>query len=393
MKHFLLVLIFLTLVCGSVFSVDFGLLTDQRVETGNISFVSNSIFIPWFSYNIMEEKSLSIYLSGLFSLKYQRAMSSYELYELGGELIFVPEISRFGLRYRPNQRLLMEAGRIAYSDNLGLTAYGLFDGIRFQFNFSAGTLSAGAFYTGLLYKDTAQILMTAADAAGFVNKENYFAPKRFLANIRYDTPLFEFHTISLEALAQFDLNQNDEFLHSQYGEVMVEFYPQGNAGLIAGVLFETMESSEGKFNAAFGALARFRLDIPVINSGINLTGKFSSGVLNETFTAFTPVSSSAMGNIFSETISGLALVSAGYTVRLHRTLFADAAALYFMRTYNDLLVDGNFYGGEIQASVAWQPFDELRLTLGSAAFFPSWGNIYDDVQPLYKIKAGLTLSF
>jgi len=240
--------------------------------------------------------------------------------------------------------------------------------------------------------------MTEADAANFVEREKYFASSRFLTNVRYDMPLHnlplsEYHILSLEALLQFDLNGEQEFLHSQYGQAVIEFYPQDKANVAVGILLGTMESNSG-FSAAFGALARFRMALPTpFDSGIKVTGKFTSGPFDDTSYGFSPVSSHALGIIFSEPLSGLAMLSADYTARLNDTLLADAALLYFIRTYNDPIAEGNMYGCELQASIAWQPLDDLRLTLGSGLFFPALGNVYADKQTMWKIKASLLLSF
>jgi hypothetical protein len=46
----------------------------------------------------------------------------------------------------------LEIGRMYYSDPLGFVASGLFDGVKAFYYSDAGTFSAGAWYTGLLYK-------------------------------------------------------------------------------------------------------------------------------------------------------------------------------------------------------------------------------------------------
>ena len=396
MKRLLLLLILTVFITGITFSYDFGLLMDQRFEADNESFVYYPIFVPWFSWN--GDNGMSIYLSGILSLKHKSSYGGAGENDGWGYPVLLPEISRFCFMYRPNQNLFVEAGRIIYSDCMGMTAYGLFDGVRAETGLPVGSLSAGLFFTGLLYKETAQIMMTEADAANFVERDNYFASNRFFANVRYDMPLYnmplsEYYMLSLEALFQFDLNGEKEVLHSQYGKAMIEFYPQDKASVAVGALFEVMESNDG-VSAAFGALARFRMALPTsFDSGLRVTGKFSSGPSSDSSYGFTPVSSPAQGIVFPETISGLAMISADYTARITQTLLADAALLYFIRTYNDSLTEGNIYGCEIQASLAWQPLDDLRMTLGSGAFLPAMGNVYTNTQALWKIKASLILSF
>jgi len=397
MKRLLLLLILFSFITGIAFSYDFGLLTDQRLEADNEMFIYYPIFTPWFSWDGGEEWSL--YLSAILSLKHRSSFGGAGEIDGWADPVLLLDVSRFCLMYRPNQNLYIEAGRVNYSDCLGMTAYGLFDGVRLDTGLSTGFLSAGLFFTGLQYKETAQIIMTDGDAVNFVNKNKYFASSRMLAGVRYNLPILEYSILSLESLFQFDLNGakdldgNEKYIHSQYGKAMIELFPQDKAGLTLGALLQTMASDAG-FGAAFGALARLRMDIPTsFNSGLRVTGIFTTGPSSDSSYGFTPISSHAQGIVFSETLSGLALLSADYTARINEAFLAEAALLYFIKTYKDPLLDGNLYGCEVQASLAWQPLDDLRVTLGSGLFFPGMGNIYTDTGIGWKIRASLLLSF
>ena len=391
MKRLLLLFVLLIFFAGSVFSLDFGLLVDQKLEAENKSFLYEPAFAPWFSWN--GGKGLSVYLSGLFSLKYTKF---FEEADGKSGLTFVPELSRFSINYRLGQRYYFEAGRVWYADVLGITASGLYDGLRFDAALPIGGIRAGLFYTGLLYKETAKILMTPYDEANYdipldwKSTVNYFASRRLFAAFRWDMPLGGISAFSLEALAQFDLNGGDGGLHSQYGEVQFEFFPR-NLGITVGALFEAMETG-GEFNAALGALARLRVELPgSLNHGLNVAMKFSSGAWSDTFTVYKPLSSPSQGAVFPGTLSGLALFSGGYSVRILDTLFAEGSLRYYMRTFNDPAAPGVLYGGEIWASLAWQPLDDISVFLGGGAFFPGLGNIAGDT--LWKVSAGLSLSF
>jgi hypothetical protein len=206
-------------------------------------------------------------------------------------------------------------------------------------------------------------------------------------------PLGEFNALSLEVLAQFDLNGDEKALHSQYGEVQAEFFPASKLGVSAGVLFETMENGDGEFTAAFGMLASLKTDVPgFLDDGLSVTMKFTSGQWNDTFTSFAPLNSPAQGTIFSEPLSGLALISADYTVKLPQSLFANGALRYFIRTFNGNEDEGYMYGAELWASLVWQPLDDLRFSLGGGLFVPGLGNIYPDGSGAWKVAAALTLS-
>jgi len=396
MKRLLFLAVLLLFVASFCFSSDFGLLLNQKADADDTLFSYNPSFTPWFSWN--GGKGLSVYLSGVFSLEYV----NYYDKAVGGSgftiPVLKPEISRFALNYRV-RNIFLEAGRINYSDTLGFAASGLFDGLRFEASLPSGSLSAGVYYTGLLYKETAKILMTEDDAQEYAEPwkwgsfKGYFASRRVLAALRWDMPVGEANSLSAEALVQFDLSGSDKFLHSQYGEFKMDLVTQNNIGVTAGLAFEAMET-KGDFSAALGCLFRIWSDTPSsLNDRLTTTIKFTSGTWNDAFSAFKPISSVTQGMIFPGTNEGLASLSSEYYIRIHRTLLADASMRYFVGTYNDPSVRGHLYGCEIWTSVVWQPFDDLRVNLGGGIFFPSMGDVYpDNTSIMWKISAGLSLS-
>jgi hypothetical protein len=389
-KRFALVFTLFTLCAGFVFSSDFGFLLDQNVEAEDKYYSYTPAFIPWFSW--YNGQGVSVYLSGILSLKYNNYDGGISDNDGLRKPVLLPELSRFSFTYRSGQRSI-EAGRVEYTDALGQTASGFFDGLRFQTASPIGGISVGAFYTGLLYKETAKILMTGNDAVEYAKPvedfNSYCASKRLFTVGRLDIPLFEYHNFIFEALAQFEMNGNDEKLNSQYAHIVLEFFTKKNMKLSGGFVFETMENGDGDFTAAYGALAAVETDIPgSLNDSLKLIVKFSSGPRDETFTGFIPLTSISQGMIFSGTFTGLWQAKISYAVRLLPSLFAETNASYFGRTYSETGSDGNRYGGEIWASFAWQPLEDIRATLGGGVFLPGTGDVYP-----WKINAGLSLSF
>jgi hypothetical protein len=377
------------LCAGFVFSSDFGLLLDNNAEAEDKYSSYTSAFIPWFSQT--NGQGMSAYLSGVVSLKYNKYDDGISDNDGLRKPVLLPELSRFSFAYRSGGRYSIEAGRIEYTDVLGQTASGLFDGLRFQADASVCGVTIGAFYTGFLYKETAEILMTANDAIEYAKPveglNDYCASKRAFAVGRLDIPLMEYHNFSFEALAQFDMNNNDEKLHSQYAQAVLELFTPKNMKISGGFVFETMENRNGDLAAAFGALASLETDVPgSLNDSLQLTAKFSSGPMNETFTGFVPLSSVTQGMVFNGIFSGLWQAKVNYAARLSPSLLAETNVSYFGRTYSEIGSDGNLYGGEFWASLAWQPLEDIRATLGGGMFFPKTGDAY------WKINAGLLLS-
>ena len=396
MKRLLVLAALLLLSSAFVFSIDYGVLFDQDVEVQNKLVTYTPSLNPWFSWDT--GKGLSMYFSFLLSLRYNKSFD--DISENDGlrdpKLLF--EFSRFSLTYRSGQRWSVEGGRVPYTDALGVTALGLFDGARYEMALPFGSLGAGLYYTGLQFKETAKIVMTESDRYGYTkpveSAGDYFASKRLFIEGRLDVPVLEYHSFAVETLFQFDCNGEDDALHSQYAEASFDFSLSSKAGLTTGAVLETMESG-GTFGFGFGALAVLRINMSgALNSGLKLTAKFSSGDWKDALPAFTPISSLTQGEIFPGTFSGLFLFKASYDVRILPSLYAQSSLAYFMRTYSEPGSDGNLYGGEIWASFAWQPFDDLRASLGGGVFIPQLGNAYPSgTDPMWKISVGISLSF
>jgi len=391
MKKYFILFIIMLFTTSIIFSADFGILADQKIEADINLLLYTPSLAPWFSWT---GNNLSLYFSGLLSLKY-----NYN-YTDGGfwrEPLLLPEITRFAFSYR-NRGFFIEAGRIAYNDMLTLTASGLFDGIYFQTGMSA-KLSAGVFYSGFQYKETAKIIMTDDDIKNYIkpfntdNIDDYFASRRLLAAIRLDLPVGLNNNFSAEILAQFDLNESNQPFHSQYGAIQIEFYPHNIMRITTAAVFETMQKNNS-FNAAFGALGSIRTALPTpINDWLTFTVKFTSSSLNDVFSTFTPLTSISLGNIFPNSIAGVSLAGMEYTARINKSISAEISFNYYMQSYDLTFENTNYFGGETWASLIFQPLEDVRITLGGGAFFHNLGNMESSDAVTWKITAGLTLSF
>jgi len=397
MRRVLLLLVLLLCVVGAIFSLDFGLLMEHEIEATNDLFFYSPSLTPWLSWD--GGKNISVYASGIMFLEYY---NYYTITDGSGwaKPVFKFDLTRTAVSLNINERMSLEAGRVRYDDVLGFTAAGLFDGARFQMVLPQGAINIGALYTGLLYKESALILMTGNDVLRYYEPWDndlscYFASSRVLTTARWDMPLFgDANTLSAEVLVQFDLNGSDDYLNSQYVEAKYEFYPTESIGLSAGVLLQAMQNSEGAA-AAFGLFAGMGMEMPgALNDWISAYIKFTSDSSNENFPAFMPISSVSQGEVFQAPLSGLMLVSGDYSLRITKTMYTEAFLRYYIKTYNDPSTEGNFYGGEIWGSLAWQPFDDVRLTAGGGLFFPGLGDVYpDDTDLMWKVNVLLSMSF
>jgi hypothetical protein len=404
-------------LCRAVlaFSLDFGVLLDQRVEVAqdDLTYVGGAG--PWLSAGISEKTQF--YFSGNVSFKYandgaENGVNNGVNYEWIEPLPLL-ELSRLELDYRPVSHALLKAGRFVFSDSSGMIAAGVFDGLYGELQAALGRVSAGAWYSGLLFKETAKITMTGGDLVDYYTPwewneiNNYFAPRRLLADLRWDIPgvFGPLNVLTLEGFAQFDLTDHEDTLNSQYLEIQYDCFPVSGLQITTGAIAEILEDGDGEYGVAFGGLVETGIRLPgLISHRFFLGANFSSGNWNETFTAFIPLSGNSAGIVFTPKMSSLARVYLEYKSRLHETLSLEAGARYFIRTDTESSGeiwgttaaedDAIFYGGEAYASVIWAPLDDITMTLGGGAFFPGSGNVFGSGADIgWKFMAGLILSF
>ena len=376
----LLTFLFSLFICTSLFAIDVGLVLDQTAEFSgagdDTAFTYTGIAIPRISGLVGD--------TGEF---YVSAGFTYQNEPQG----FVPELLQTDLTLRPGG-LALTLGRMSYDDPLGYIASGLFDGARVNFDTDMGSFSAGAWYTGLLYKKRVNIEMTeneyaanntALDYGDFAN--SYFAPKRVLAAVDWEHKgLWEKVMARLSLLGQFDLT--DEEVNSQYlaGKIMVPF---GAFSFDLGGCFELIEAND-KTGSAFAAEAAFAWRNPV--HYISLGAKYSSGE-SETLAAFLPLTTNSQGHVLQPKLSGLAMLSLDYTARLHETFSAGLYPAYFLLTDSES-AGKNRLGGEIYAVLYWSPAPDISVNLGGGAFLPSLGNVTPDEKTKLRVELHVVIS-
>ena len=408
-KHHRLILCILLLIipCLSLAAGDFGIILDQSGSYSGISGGDSSdniteytgSLIPRFSALIGERGD--IYLSAGLNMEYTNE-----------EWHFVPELLRTEFNWL-SDNAAFTAGRMHYSDPLGFIAQGLFDGAQVSFNTAYGTFSAGAWYTGFLYKKRAEIAMTGAemenynadlDYGDFV--DTYFASRRLLSALDWEHPSLVggFVRAKLSLMGQFDLNDEDYKLHSQY--------VTGKLSLPAGAFLFDIGGSFGLFHAtgedaepAFAAEAGVAYTLPTsFPSRLSFLGRYSSGVAdNGSYVAFIPVTTQPHGSVIEAKITGITMLSLDYIARLHRTVAISIASSYFIRsdlgTYTAYPVylgsdtdKGYFLGNEFFARLFWNPVSDLSFNLGGGVFLPSMGNVASSADPMWRVELNLVLS-
>ena len=366
--------------CSLLPGLEFGLLLDQNVDYSRIGddtfFNYMGILIPQATWLFGETGELFV-SAGL----------NYQNDPWG----FVPELLEARVFWR-SRITDFTFGRMAYDDPLGYVASGLFDGGQVSFDTEAGTFSAGAWYTGLLYKRRASIEMTETEFANnnlpldyndFFN--TYFAPRRLLWALDWGhMGLGERVLTRFSLLGQFDLT--DEDLHSQYlvGKMII---PAGAFGFNLGGCFQLIQQG-GEMYRAFSAEAGAAWTGSF--HGLSLLGRYSSGY-GDTLNAFVPFTAQTHGYVLQPGFSGLSIFSLDYTARLHRTFSLGLSTSYFMLTSSGL--DDRRLGGEIFGGLYWSPVSDISINLGGGAFLPSLGNVAPDDDVYWRVELNAVISF
>jgi hypothetical protein len=398
---------------STVFAADFGVVlggTPGYDSTKAPGFTVTGNVSPWVSAIL--SPTLNLYMSAALSL-------TYENEDLQP---FLPELSRTELIWQPSPAALLQFGRQRVGDSAGLIAAGLFDGAHVSLGFEKARFSLGAYYTGLLFKKTMEILMTGMDRSDYTEKFSYGDPANYFASRRVVVPLsVEFpdltlrSSLNLHVIGQFDVNARDgegNTLHSQYVELHYFAEPWEplhlNIAAAAGLaeLPAKLSAEHPDPYLSFAASAGADWELPTaVQDALSLQFRWSSGRVNDTMGAYFPINSISPGEIFTPRFSALLYGKTAYTVRPHKTLSTTASAGYFIRTDTETLGDPEFdpntgadshrlLGGEIYGFLVWAPDAVIRITALAGAFFPEWGDVFVSGADIrWKTSWGLTVSF
>jgi hypothetical protein len=406
----------LALQGGPLGAADFGVLLNQELFFQGqkpVDFVTwKGSIIPWFSTFLGDNADLyvSAGISGTGENK---------------ELTFVPELFRAEFDFRFGQGSSVKAGRIPYTDPLGFIANGLFDGLQFHQDIGGGSMNIGAWYTGLLHRQSTGIIMDGVDGRGsrgdtteysqsldYGNFYNtYFASKRVLAALGFDHPAFAgLVRVRTAIIGQFDLNRLDsddddkgndvgrtDRIHSQYftGKVSVpvtsRFIIEGGGAL------ELAEDNQLQTRIAGAAEVGFSLlSMSAFRDRFTLLGRVGSGNPNDNaFTPFTPVTTQGQGNILLARLSGISLVQAEYTARLLDPLSIDISTIFFFKdpdtpylaNQHFTVESGYFLGNEIYWQFIWSPASDVTINMSTGAFIPR-----NNSDPVWKFGLNASLA-
>lgn len=391
---------------GTAGALDFGLALSQEAKAsneyaGDPGFFYSPVFSPWVSG--IAGRSFSFYLSGSVGLEYEK--DSWRTPPA------LPELTRTELTWLASRALSFTLGRQRFADPSGLAASGLFDGLNAAVDSEGGRFSGGVYYTGLLYKNTADILLTDRDRTDYAEApaldESYFASRRILVFLGWEHPgLSSGSSLALGLLAQFDLNGGEDRFHSRYLSVRYGLRLPGNLGLegtgVLGTGESRAESGGEELTVFFAAALSLTWGLPSSwEDTLGFRGLYSSPRTGGSLDSFVPVNSLPRGQVFTPALGGLSVLTLNYTLRPRRTLSLGAEGSYFIRTDTETFRDsrdplkegGYFLGAEFFGSASWTPLPDLALSFGGGAFLPRLGNGFaPDAETRWKAVLRLILS-
>ncbi|MDR1278374.1 MAG: hypothetical protein LBK02_06460 [Treponema sp.] len=397
-KPLFLGLFLIFLVRSALFSLDFGGILSQNLKPENSSAQGDHVDVaysakisPWAS--LVLPNNLFLYLSVSFSAKYE--LEKWKP---------VFEADRFEITWNPRSDIFAEAGRFRYTDPLGIVADGLFDGAAVSLSLGESLLSLKAFYTGLLYKKTANIMMSRRDALDYADAAWYWAPPRTFISAVYTIPgLISWRdTLTAGFIGQFDLRDGDR-LHTQYLTLQYLISPLDvlsfNLGGVFGLAQE--EGADPAYNYALSLRGDWSLPTRM-DDQFSLRLRYASGLGDGAQGAFTPISNISQSSVFSADFSGLMALSWIFTLRPLEDLSIVKESSFLMRTDLatftaeglDPLSESHLLGLELYLSLIWTPFSDLGLSAGGGVFFPlPESAFYSDTPPKWNVSLGVILSF
>jgi len=394
MKKIFILFLLLFPVC--LWAFDFGAsLTQDLGVTGagdNTDTDYTGGLIPFFSTAVGD--SGDFYFSAWIKVVYE-----YEKTNFVGEILR----AEYTWRYKDYK---IKAGRIPYAAPLDFIAEGYFDGAQAFCDTSFGTFNAGGWYTGLLYKKTANITMTPGDYLSYNTpldykdfSNTYFASKRMLMAVGWEYPdIAGMINGKAGVLGQLDLNKDDEDYNSVYFSAKAVM-PFKEFVVSTGLCIQTAKDIDKTGIGLAGELGGSWVAPTPFFSQLSLIGRYSSG-RNDSIISFVPITTKAQGNVLQAKLSGISALFLDYDAKLYPNVSAGLSASYFVRngkeTNNDIVMTpvdggGSALGCELFGRAAWNPFTDLSVNLGAGIFLPSLGNVAPDAGTQWRLELGFTL--
>lgn len=397
MKRIVIILLFVSLLLP-LSAMDFGVNINNSSSlkgssAEDLSLNQQNTVSLWFSTPAGSDSSL--YLSGLYKFSGSFNYLPDKSYTIVPFIVTAGRMEWEGFKaLSDNSSISWSLGRIPFSDYSAKTVNATLDGAKALVSFGPIQVSSALAYTGLTFKEDANIMVDNDDEERFRSSDtgwpNNFATQRLLASIgsRF-VEILPKHDFGLDLWAQFDLEQEGSKTHTQYIEPFIE----GRVGSVFRWRFWSsleLGTQEEDFFYALAAGARARWTVRELkNLSVTASANFAGGDYDDSgpMTAYKAVNLTSLAMISSLNFSdamALALdislipfraFNVGWNMNM---LFTPGSSAYFV-------------GNELLVKLGYKPKNDFSLNLMAGVFLPN-ERMYDIASEwLFSVAAVLSL--
>lgn len=390
MKKLSLLLLVFMLCMIQVYSFDIGL---DLSNTSAVSYVSEATLI---------QKNQAI-LKGSFSFDSIDVVLG-GLYEFYGSFPFSGSVSEivpwrfdaaesyialaFPKLFGEASQASFKLGRFLISDYSSKILNSQLDGFLFSTDLSNVTVFFNAGYTGLLYKNDANIFLSQADKDFFLTN-TLFAPSRIVTGIGIKSlELLPLHDMGLELYAQFDTAPTNA-VHTQYAEAYVDGRINQNfKWRMFAILCARLPDTVTQYAASAGL--RFKASFPeLLALRISQETLWASGSF-DSLLPFLPINQSTLATVFGGaftdsivpslelSINPISILSIGLKgTGIFRSTLNAPADITFPETSSSY-----YLGSEAGLTFNLRPTSDLSVNAALGAFIPNTVDAYAVASPV-----------
>jgi hypothetical protein len=377
--------------------------------------------------NLGQSNRLSLFVSHAFSEELEfmaRGRYQYRIDQTYGNNASYSEdwwqgdVDAFYLRGRypleqPEPYLLdFQVGRFRLREFSGAVLNERADSLRVTFQTGEGEMTLAGGYTGLLQKESSNILISKKDVEQDANDDYYRAPDRLLGLFSFSIPnLGANQGLDIAFIGQGDLRQ-DADLNEDQGAVHTVHMGGGIDGPIVSGLFydlygyfgggRTMSNIEGVYQyetiRSWLAGANLQYFIPeaarsvvslgyIWSSGDSDHGSFYEGNTEDSSTQFIGLTPPSFGLVFSPRLGNLMVTDLSYSIkpfadsgaRSLEEFQAELSGYGFFRTTTGVISEPGinpaskelYLGSEFDLALNFRPFSDLGFSIVNGFFIPN----------------------
>jgi hypothetical protein len=321
-------------------------------------------------------------------------------------------------------------GRFVLREFSGALLRERLDGVRVSYQTPLLDFTVGGGYTGLLMKESSNLLLSQADVTDDADEDVYLAPPRLLGLMAFSFPdVVPDQTLDLAFILQYDARDPDGLAEGQ-GLVHTGYLGGGFSGPLAPALFYdaygyfgvgSVPTDDGGFLTSrslrsYLAGVNFQYFLPeaaesiisfgyLYSSGDKDHGNFYDGNTVDESTMFIGLTPPNLGVVFSPRLGNLMVTSLGYSAKPLNEFQTALTVLGFFRPTTGVISevginpasDSLYLGTEVDLALNFRPFSDLGMSLRNGIFFPNTGDdaafLEDARGNEYKVTFDATFSF